>query len=143
MPRPWKSDGASMYSGSLVNERPLPSRKAEDLRVALLAARDELSRKPAALLLDAARLTSFASVEDVELMIKAAWARTGKEPSIADVWSNVFEIGALRPGERLLVHGGASGIGTMAIQLARALGSEVFATAGSAEKCRRCDPSLA
>lgn len=55
------------------------------------------------------------------------------------VWSNVFEIGALRPGETLLVHGGASGIGTVATQLARALGSRVFATAGSAEKCRRVE----
>jgi NADPH:quinone reductase len=55
------------------------------------------------------------------------------------VWSNVFEIGALRPGETLLVHGGASGIGTVAIQLARALGSRVFATAGSAEKRRRVE----
>jgi hypothetical protein len=77
---------------SLVNERPIPSRQAEDLRAALKAAREELSRKPAAVLLDAARATAFASVEDVELMIKAAWARSGKEPSIADVWSNVFEM---------------------------------------------------
>jgi NADPH:quinone reductase len=58
---------------------------------------------------------------------------------IFTVWSNVFEIGALRPGETLLVHGGASGIGTVAIQLARALGSRVFATAGSSEKCRRIE----
>jgi len=55
------------------------------------------------------------------------------------VWLNVFELAALRPGDRLLVHGGASGIGTMAIQLARALGSHVYATAGSVEKCRRCE----
>jgi len=55
------------------------------------------------------------------------------------VWSNVFEIGALRPGETLLAHGGASGIGTTAIQIARALGSRVFATAGSPEKCRRVE----
>jgi NADPH2:quinone reductase len=61
-------------------------------------------------------------------------------PEVAiTVWLNVFELAALRPGERLLVHGGASGIGTMAIQLARALGSQVYATAGSAEKCRRCE----
>jgi NADPH:quinone reductase len=61
-------------------------------------------------------------------------------PEVAfTVWSNVFEIGALRPGETLLVHGGASGIGTIAIQVARALGSRVFATAGSAEKCRRIE----
>ncbi|HUK36201.1 MAG TPA: NAD(P)H-quinone oxidoreductase [Vicinamibacterales bacterium] len=55
------------------------------------------------------------------------------------VWTNVFERGRLKPGESLLVHGGSSGIGTTAIQLARALGSRVFATAGSAEKCRACE----
>jgi putative PIG3 family NAD(P)H quinone oxidoreductase len=54
------------------------------------------------------------------------------------VWTNVFERGRLRPGESLLVHGGSSGIGTTAIQLARAFGSRVFATAGSAEKCAAC-----
>jgi NADPH:quinone reductase len=60
-------------------------------------------------------------------------------PEVAiTVWLNVFELAALRPGERLLVHGGASGIGTMAIQLAHALGATVYATAGSAEKCARC-----
>ncbi|HTP85153.1 MAG TPA: NAD(P)H-quinone oxidoreductase [Alphaproteobacteria bacterium] len=57
---------------------------------------------------------------------------------VMTVWLNVFEIGRLAPGEVLLVHGGSSGIGTTAIQLARALGSRVLATAGSAEKCRRC-----
>src|SRR5882757_2819826 len=56
---------------------------------------------------------------------------------IITVWLNVFELGALRPGDRLLVHGGSSGIGTTAIQIARALGSEIYATAGSSEKCRR------
>lgn len=55
------------------------------------------------------------------------------------VWSNVVTRGGLRPGERLLVHGGSSGIGTTAIQIARALGARVFATAGSAEKCRACE----
>lgn len=54
------------------------------------------------------------------------------------VWSNVFEFARLRAGESLLVHGGSSGIGTTAIQLAAALGHTVFATAGSAEKCRFC-----
>ena len=54
------------------------------------------------------------------------------------VWTNVFDRGALRPGERLLVHGGSSGIGTTAIQLARELGSTVYATAGSEEKCAAC-----
>lgn len=54
------------------------------------------------------------------------------------VWSNVFQRGRLQPGEWLLVQGGSSGIGTTAIQLARAFGAEVVATAGSAEKCRTC-----
>jgi putative PIG3 family NAD(P)H quinone oxidoreductase len=55
------------------------------------------------------------------------------------VWSNVFQRGGLRGGERFLVHGGSSGIGTTAIQLAQALGARVFTTAGSAEKCRVCE----
>jgi putative PIG3 family NAD(P)H quinone oxidoreductase len=54
------------------------------------------------------------------------------------VWTNVFERGALGPGEAFLVHGGASGIGTVAIQLAREFGATVFATAGTAEKCAAC-----
>jgi putative PIG3 family NAD(P)H quinone oxidoreductase len=55
------------------------------------------------------------------------------------VWTNVFDRGRLQPGEAFLVHGGSSGIGTTAIQMARALGARVFATAGSAEKCRACE----
>ena len=54
------------------------------------------------------------------------------------VWSNVFDRGGLTAGERFLIHGGTSGIGTTAIQLAKAIGARVFATAGSAEKCRAC-----
>lgn len=54
------------------------------------------------------------------------------------VWHNVFERGRLQPGEILLVQGGSSGIGTMAIQLAVALGARVIATAGSADKCAAC-----
>lgn len=54
------------------------------------------------------------------------------------VWHNVFQRGGLLPGESLLVHGGSSGIGTTAIQLATAFGAKVFATAGSAEKCAAC-----
>lgn len=54
------------------------------------------------------------------------------------VWTNVFERGGLRAGERFLVHGGSSGIGTTAIQLASAFGARVFATAGSAGKCAVC-----
>ena len=55
------------------------------------------------------------------------------------VWTNVFERGRLRAGESVLIHGGSSGIGTTAIQLARAQGARVFATAGSAEKCAACE----
>jgi len=54
------------------------------------------------------------------------------------VWSNVFGRGGLKAGERFLVHGGSSGIGTTAIQLANAFGARVFTTAGSDEKCAKC-----
>ncbi|KUN81524.1 NAD(P)H-quinone oxidoreductase [Streptomyces griseoruber] len=54
------------------------------------------------------------------------------------VWSNVFMVAQLRPGETLLVHGGSSGIGTMAIQLAKAVGAKVAVTAGTKEKLERC-----
>jgi len=54
------------------------------------------------------------------------------------VWSNVFDRGALQPGETLLVQGGTSGIGVTAIQMAKALGARVIATAGSADKCAAC-----
>lgn len=55
------------------------------------------------------------------------------------VWSNVFQRAALKSGESFLVHGGSSGIGTCAIQLGKAFGARVFATAGSAEKCAQCE----
>ena len=55
------------------------------------------------------------------------------------VWSNVFERGQLKAGESLLVHGGSSGIGSTAIQLAAARGATIYVTAGSAEKCRFCE----
>ncbi|MBN9544449.1 MAG: NAD(P)H-quinone oxidoreductase [Alphaproteobacteria bacterium] len=54
-------------------------------------------------------------------------------------WTNIAETGRLKPGETLLVHGGASGIGVAAIQMFAALGHTVFATAGSDEKCRLCE----
>ena len=54
------------------------------------------------------------------------------------VWHNVFERGALEAGESILIHGGTSGIGVTAIQLAKAFGARVFTTAGSAEKCAAC-----
>jgi len=55
------------------------------------------------------------------------------------IWSNVFDRGHLKPGETLLVHGGSSGIGVAAIQMAKALGATVYVTAGSDEKCRFCE----
>ncbi|MFL6547936.1 MAG: NAD(P)H-quinone oxidoreductase, partial [Povalibacter sp.] len=55
------------------------------------------------------------------------------------VWSNVYEFGRLKRGESLLVHGGSSGIGSFAIQIATALGSQVYATAGSDDKVRFCE----
>ena len=55
------------------------------------------------------------------------------------VWTNVFDRGALKTGESFLVHGGSSGIGTTAIQLAKARGARVFTTAGSKEKCTACE----
>ena len=65
--------------------------------------------------------------------------RAGALPETAfTVWNNVFERGGLAAGEWFMVHGGTSGIGTMAIQLAKAFGARVIATAGSAEKCQAC-----
>ena len=62
----------------------------------------------------------------------------GMPETFFTVWHNVFERGGLKAGEWFLVHGGTSGIGTTAIQLAKAFGARVIATAGSAEKCRVC-----
>lgn len=65
--------------------------------------------------------------------------RAAALPEVAcTVWSNVFMLAGLRPGETLLVHGGASGIGTMAVQLAGQVGARVAVTAGSADKLARC-----
>jgi putative PIG3 family NAD(P)H quinone oxidoreductase len=58
--------------------------------------------------------------------------------TLMTVWHNVFERGGLKPGETLLVHGGSSGIGTMAIQLAKAFGSKVIVTVGSKDKADAC-----
>ncbi|WP_412546538.1 NAD(P)H-quinone oxidoreductase [Maricaulis sp. MIT060901] len=62
----------------------------------------------------------------------------GLPETVFTVWTNVFESGALQPGETFLVHGGTSGIGTTAIQMAKAHGARVIATAGTAEKCALC-----
>ena len=71
--------------------------------------------------------------EGVELVVAAALPEVA-----ATVWSNVMMVAGLRSGDSLLVHGGAGGIGTFAIQLGRALGARVFATAGSPEKVALC-----
>jgi NADPH:quinone reductase len=67
-------------------------------------------------------------------MVQAA----GIPETFFTVWHNVFERGQLKAGEWFLVHGGSSGIGVTAIQLAKAFGAKVIATAGSAEKCKAC-----
>lgn len=59
--------------------------------------------------------------------------------TVFTVWHNVFQRGRLQAGERFLVHGGSSGIGITAIQLAKAFGAKVFTTAGSDEKCAACE----
>jgi putative PIG3 family NAD(P)H quinone oxidoreductase len=71
--------------------------------------------------------------DDLDLVQAAALPEV-----ITTVWSNVFMIAALQPDELLLVHGGGGGIGTMAIQLASALGARVATTVGSAEKAKTC-----
>jgi len=84
----------------------------------------------------------YCLVEDVQALplpdgfdvVRAA----GIPETFFTVWANVFDRGRLAAGEWLLVHGGSSGIGTTAIQLAKAFGAKVIATAGSAAKCRAC-----
>jgi NADPH:quinone reductase len=71
--------------------------------------------------------------EGVSLLEAAALPET-----VMTVWTNVFERGVLKPHEHFLVHGGASGIGTIAIQMAKAFGAKVFATAGGPEKAALC-----
>ncbi|MEL7023342.1 MAG: NAD(P)H-quinone oxidoreductase [Pseudomonadota bacterium] len=69
-----------------------------------------------------------------------SWAEAAAIPeTLFTVWSNVWMRGAIQPGERLLVHGGSSGIGSIAIQLATALDNPVATTAGSPEKCEFCN----
>ncbi len=69
----------------------------------------------------------------------STWCKAAAVPeTFFTVWNNVFERGGLKSGEWFLVHGGTSGIGTTAIQLAKAFGARVLATAGSADKCKAC-----
>lgn len=76
------------------------------------------------------------------LPVPAGWSAlqaASLPETLFTVWSNVFDRAALAPSETLLVQGGSSGIGVTAIQLAKARGHRVFATAGSDEKCRACE----
>ncbi|WP_394693734.1 NAD(P)H-quinone oxidoreductase [Hyphobacterium sp.] len=66
-------------------------------------------------------------------------AAAGLPETVFTVWANVFQAGQLKAGDTLLVHGGAGGIGTTAIQMGKAAGARVFATAGSPEKCALCE----
>lgn len=84
----------------------------------------------------------YAIAEDVQALPIPAGISMEQAGGIPEtyftVWNNVFERGALEAGDWFLVHGGSSGIGTTAIQLAKAFGARVITTAGSAEKCRIC-----
>jgi NADPH2:quinone reductase len=85
----------------------------------------------------------FAAVEAGHcLPLPRGWSFTDAAAlpeAVFTVWSNVFQRGRLQAGERFLVHGGSSGIGLAAIQLASARGARTFATASSTEKCRACE----
>lgn len=63
----------------------------------------------------------------------------GLPEALFTVWANLIEAGGLKTGDRVLIHGGSSGVGTLAIQLARTLGAEVYTTVGSDEKCGFCE----
>lgn len=79
------------------------------------------------------------AVQCLPLPKSLGWiAAAGIPETFFTVWTNLFERGALQKGERVLIHGGASGIGTTAIQIARAFGAKVYVTAGSDEKCAAC-----
>src|ERR1700739_1374837 len=84
----------------------------------------------------------YCIAQDAQAMIvppSLTMAEAGATPeTLMTVWHNVFERGALRPGETVLVHGGSSGIGTMAIQMAKALGSKVIVPVGSKDKADAC-----
>jgi|GEM_PF-1365704 len=75
----------------LVNERPLTFQEAQDFKVALTAAREELDQKPASVLAEAAKISPFASVEDVNLMVAAARSRVGRDPTVAEVWEGLLD----------------------------------------------------
>lgn len=79
------------------------------------------------------------AVQCLPLPKSLGWiAAAGIPETFFTVWTNLFERGGLQKGERVLIHGGASGIGTTAIQMARAFGAKVYVTAGSDDKCAAC-----
>ena len=84
----------------------------------------------------------FCAVEETNALPIPAGLSTTEAAALPEtfftVWSTVFDRGGLQPGESFLVHGGTSGIGTTAIQLAKAFGAKVITTAGSEEKCKAC-----
>ena len=94
-------------------------------------------------LLTAGGYAEYAAVDARHcLPVPAGWsveAAASLPETTFTVWSNVFQMAALRPGETVLVHGGSSGIGLTLLQLAAALGSRALATAGTAAKCRACE----
>jgi NADPH2:quinone reductase len=94
-------------------------------------------------LLGGAGYAEFAVVDARHcLPVPAGWsfAEAASLPeTVFTVWQNVFQRGSLKNGETFLVHGGSSGIGITAIQLAKAFGAEVYATAGSDDKCKACE----
>jgi NADPH2:quinone reductase len=85
----------------------------------------------------------FAVVEAAQcLPVPKGWSfveAASLPETVFTVWQNVFERGNLKAGEKFLVHGGSSGVGITAIQLAKAFGAEVYATAGSNDKCKACE----
>jgi putative PIG3 family NAD(P)H quinone oxidoreductase len=122
---------------------PLPGLEASGDVVALGAgaARFAIGDQLTALL-NGGGYAEYAVVEEGAALLVPAGLTMAEAAALPEtvftVWHNVFERGGLKAGERLLVHGGSSGIGTTAIQLAKAFGAEVIVTAGSPEKCAAC-----
>jgi NADPH2:quinone reductase len=127
-PPPGASDIPGLEVAGVVEEGAAPGLKPGDAVCALVAGGGyaEYCVVPGGQVLPVPRGLSFAEA-------------AGLPETFFTVWSNVFDRVHLAPGESLLVQGGTSGIGVAAIQLAAALGSTVFATAGSDEKCRACE----
>ncbi|HUL66224.1 MAG TPA: NAD(P)H-quinone oxidoreductase [Burkholderiaceae bacterium] len=127
-PPPGASDIPGLEVAGVVEEGVAPGLKPGDTVCALVAGGGyaEYCVAPAGQALPVPRGLSFAEA-------------AGLPETLFTVWSNVFDRARLTPGESLLVQGGSSGIGVAAIQLATALGSTVYATAGSDEKCRACE----